>query len=483
MDSFPKRNRLNILSDDEVYNIHTATLEVLERTGVIIREQNALELLEQAGAVVDRKKCLVKIPGYLVEEAVAKTPKSFTWNARNPKNNIKIGGEPTKFGPASGGVNIIDLETGECRIPTEEDTERQIRLIDALENISINYPPASIGDVSTEVSDVYCVALAAKNTSKCILGETYGKKIAHDSIRIAAALAGGEEELKKKPTIAGYIDPICPLVFDKGMTEALIEYASYGQVIFMTVMALAGATGPATLAGLLVQQNAEVLSGLLIAHLVNPHAPVIYGNVSCPMDMRTGDSSTGSPEVGLLGAGFVQLAKYYGMPCSVGAQCNARVPDAQASYEKMTSLMMGVMAGADLVDLFAGTIESFRTASYEQLVIDNELAGMALRCAEGIEVNAETMARDVIDRVGPGGNFLADKHTSKWFRKEHYQSTLGDRRTRAAWEKSGSKDIREQARDRAREILASHEPEPIDPTIWKEIELIIEEVEEGELKG
>jgi trimethylamine--corrinoid protein Co-methyltransferase len=145
--------------------------------------------------------------------------------------------------------------------------------------------------------------------------------------------------------------------------------------------------------------------------------------------------------------------------------------------------MMGVMAGADLVDLFAGTIESFRTASFEQLVIDNELAGMALRCAEGIEVSAETMARDVIDRVGPGGNFLADKHTSEWFRKEHYQSTLGDRGTRAAWEKSGSKDIREQARDRAREILASHEPEPIDPTIWREIELIIEEVEEGALKG
>ena len=483
MESFPKRNRLNILSDHEVHNIHTATLEILERTGVIIREKKALELLAQAGAVVDFKKSLVKIPGQLVEEAVSKTPKSFTWHARNPKNNIRIGGEPTKFGPASGGVNIIDLETGECRSPTEKDTEQEVRLIDALENISINYPPASISDVSTEVSDVYCVAITAKNTSKCILGETYGNLAAHGSIRIAAALAGGEEELRRKPTIAGYIDPISPLVYDKGMIEALMEYASYGQVIFMTVMALAGGTGPATLAGLLVQQNAEVLSGLLIAHLVNPHAPVVYGNVSCPMDMRTGDSLTGSPEVGLLGAAFVQLAKYYGMPCSVGAQCTAKVPDAQASYEKMASVMMGVMAGADFVDLFAGTIESFRTASYEQLVIDNELAGMALRCAEGIEVDAETMAKDVIERVGPGGNYLADKHTSKWFMKEHYHSTLSDRRTRVDWEESGSKNIREQARDRAREILASHEPEPIEPAIWREIELIVKDVEEIESKG
>jgi trimethylamine--corrinoid protein Co-methyltransferase len=477
MKPFQERNHLSILSDDEISNIHTATLEVLERTGVIVREKNALKLLEQAGAVVDHETNLVKIPSNLIEEAVSKTPKSFIWHARNPKNSLKIGGEPTKFGPASGGVNIIDLDTGECRSPTARDTEQQVRLIDALENIHINYPPASISDVSTQVSDVYCLALTVKNTSKCILGETYNQSIAHDSIRVAAALVGGEEELRKKPTIAGYIDPISPLIFEQGMTEALIEYASYGQVIFMTAMTLAGATGPATLAGLLVQQNAEILSGVLIAHLVNPHAPVVYGNVSCPMDMRTGDSSTGSPEVGLLGAAFVQLAKYYGMPCSAGAQCNARVPDAQASYEKMMSLMMAVMAGADFVDLFAGTIESFRTASYEQLVIDNELAGMALRCAEGIEVNAETLATDVIDRVGPGGNYLADKHTSEWFRSEHYLPKLGDRRTRDDWEKSGGKDIREQAKDRVREILANHEPEPIEPEIWREVERVIEDIE------
>jgi trimethylamine--corrinoid protein Co-methyltransferase len=483
MKSFPKKNPLKILSNEEVHNIHTATLEVLERTGVIIREEKALELLAQAGAAVDYKKSLVRIPGHLVEEAVSKTPKSFIWHARNPKNNIRVGGEPTKFGPVSGGVNIIDLETGECRIPTKRDTEQQVRLIDALENISINYPPASFTDVSTEISDIHCVAVTVKNTSKCIIGESYGKSIAHDSIRVAAALAGGEDELRKKPTIAAYIDPISPLAYDKGMTGALMEYASYGQLIFMTVMALAGGTAPATLAGLLVQQNAEVLSGLLIAHLVNPHAPVVYGNVSCPMDMRTGDSSTGSPEVGLLGAAFVQLAKHYGMPCSVAAQTSAKVPDAQASYEKMTSLMMEVMAGADFVDLVAGTIESFRTASYEQLVIDNELAGMALRCAEGIEVSAETMAREVIDRVGPGGNYLADKHTSKWFRKEHYRSKLSDRRARVDWENAGSKDIREQARDRAREILASHEPDPIDPAIWREIERIVEDIDERKSKG
>ncbi|MDH5437388.1 MAG: trimethylamine methyltransferase family protein [Candidatus Bathyarchaeota archaeon] len=481
MGAFLKRNHLNILSSDEVYNIHIATLEVLERTGVLVREKRALKLLDQAGAIVDYKKNLVKVPSYLVEEAVATTPKSFIWHARNPKKSIRIGGEPTKFGPGSECVNIIDLETGECRIPTKRDAEQLVRLMDALENIHINYPPASLSDVPEQVSLTHSFAITIKNSSKCTMGSNYGRSSALDSIRMASALVGGEEELRKKPTIAGYIDPVSPLIHDKELTEGLMEYASYGQPIFITTMALAGATGPATLAGVLVQQNAEILSGLLIVHLVNPHAPVIYGTVSCPMDMRTGVSSTGSPEIGLLGAASAQIARYYGIPCDVGAQSNAKVPDAQASYEKTMSLMMAVMAGADLIDLFAGSMESYRTTSYEQMVIDNELAGMALRCAEGIEVNAETIAKDVIDRVGPGGNYLADKHTLEWFRKEHHRPKLSDRRTRADWEKSGGKDIREEARNRAKEILASHEPEPVDPTIWREIEIIIKDIEKRKL--
>ncbi|MFB0522662.1 MAG: trimethylamine methyltransferase family protein, partial [Candidatus Bathyarchaeia archaeon] len=437
--------------------------------------------LDQAGAIVDYKKNLVKVPSYLVEEAVATTPKSFIWHARNPKKSIRIGGEPTKFGPGSECVNIIDLETGECRIPTKRDAEQLVRLMDALENIHINYPPASLSDVPEQVSLTHSFAITIKNSSKCTMGSNYGRSSALDSIRMASALVGGEEELRKKPTIASYIDPVSPLIHDKELTEGLMEYASYGQPIFITTMALAGATGPATLAGVLVQQNAEILSGLLIVHLVNPHAPVIYGTVSCPMDMRTGVSSTGSPEIGLLGAASAQIARYYGIPCDVGAQSNAKVPDAQASYEKTMSLMMAVMAGADLIDLFAGSMESYRTTSYEQMVIDNELAGMALRCAEGIEVNAETIAKDVIDRVGPGGNYLADKHTLEWFRKEHHRPKLSDRRTRADWEKSGGKDIREEARNRAKEILASHEPEPVDPTIWREIEIIIKDIEKRKL--
>ena len=483
MGSLSNRNYLNILSSDEVQDIHIATLELLAHTGILIREGGALRLVEQAGANVDHKESIAKIPPDLIEEAVDKAVKNFIWHARNPNNSLRIGGESTKFGPGSECVNIIDAETGECRAPTRRDAEQLVRLMDALENIHINYPPASLSDVPEPVSDIYSLAIGIKNSSKCMIGSSYCASAACDSIRIAAALAGGEEELKKKPIIAGYIDPISPLTHGREMTEALFEYANYAQPIFITSMALAGATGPATLAGTLVQQNAEILSGVLIAHLVNPDAPVIYGTASCPMDMRTGVSSTGSPEVGLLGAASTQIARYYGIPSDVAAQSNAKVPDAQASYEKTMSLTMAVMAGADLIDLFAGSMESYRTTSYEQLVIDNELAGMALRCAKGIEVNAKTMAKEVIDRVGPGGNFLANKHTLEWFRREHYYPKLSDRRTRSDWEKSGRKDIRQEAKNRAKEILERHEPEPVDPTIWREIEIIVKDVEKRELKG
>jgi trimethylamine--corrinoid protein Co-methyltransferase len=264
------------------------------------------------------------------------------------------------------------------------------------------------------------------------------------------------------------------------MIQVIFNCAEFGQPIFMTAMALAGATAPATLAGLLVQQNAEILSGLLMANLINPRTPVIYGSMSCIIDMKTTIASVGSPEQGLISVAAAQMAHFYGIPCSVGAESDSKIPDAQASYEKAMSLTMAVMAGTDLMDLSMGSIEAYNTTSFEQMVIDNEIAGMALRSAEGIEVNDETLAINVINRVGPGGNYLVDKHTLNWFKKEYYKPTLSNRETRSVWEKSGSKDIRQEARKQAKKILAEHEPEPIDKTCWKEITEIIKEVEKRE---
>ena len=476
-----KKGYINILSSDEVYDIHIATLEVLERTGVVVQDKRALKLLDNAGAIIDFKRETAKIPSYLIQEAVAKTPKSFVWHARNPKNNIRIGGAPTKFGPGGTCKNIIDMETGECRPPTEEDAVKLVRLIDALKNIHIVYPPTRSSHISVSVPErrirgIKRLAMTIKNSSKCLEGGGI------EGLKIASALVGGEEELLKKPFMAGYVDPVSPLTHGKEMADVILTSAKFGQPIFMVVMAMAGATAPATLAGTLVQQNAEILSGLLIAHLVNPRAPVIYGSMSCIMDMRTTIASVGCPEQGLISAAAAQIARYYGIPCSVGAESDSKVPDAQASYEKAMSLMMAVMAGADLMDLFMGSTETYNTTSFEQMIIDNEMAGMSLRSAKGIEVNDETLATEVIDRIGPGGNYLADKHTVQWFKKERYNPKLSSRETRNVWERLGSKDIREKATKQARKILAEHEPEPIDKTVWKKIETIIKGVEKREMR-
>lgn len=473
---FLKKGQLNTLSSDEVYDIHVATLEVLERTGVVVHEKRALRLLDDAGAIVDLKRETAKIPDYLIQEAITKTPKSFIWHARNPKNSIRIGGTPTKFGPGGTCKNIIDMETGECRSPTEEDAVKMVRLIDALENIHIVYPPTRSPHISASVPErrifgIKRLAMTVKNSSKCLEGGGI------EGLKIASALVGGEEELLKRPFMAGYVDPVSPLTHGKEMVDVILTSAKFGQPIFMTVMAIAGATAPATLAGTLVQQNAEILSGLLIAHLVNPHAPVIYGSVSCIMDMRTTIASVGCPEQGLISAAAAQIARYYGIPCSVGAESDSKVPDAQASYEKALSLTMGVMAGADLMDLFMGSTETYNTTSFEQMIIDDEMAGMALRSVKGIEVTDETLATEVIERVGPGGNYLADKHTLHWFKKKRYNPKLSSRETRNTWEKMGSKDIREKAKEKAIKILAEHEPEPVDKTAWEKIETIVKNIE------
>ncbi|UCH71056.1 MAG: trimethylamine methyltransferase family protein, partial [Candidatus Bathyarchaeota archaeon] len=186
---FPRKGQLNILSSDEVYDIHVATLEVLERTGVVVHEKRALKLLDDAGAIIDLKRETTKIPDYLIQEAIAKTPKSFIWHARNPRNSIRIGGTPTKFGPGGTCKNIIDMETRECRSPTEEDAVKLVRLIDALENIHIVYPPTRSPHISTSVPErrihgIKRLAMTVKNSSKCLEGGEI------EGLKIASALVG-----------------------------------------------------------------------------------------------------------------------------------------------------------------------------------------------------------------------------------------------------------------------------------------------------
>ncbi len=245
--------------------------------------------------------------------------------------------------------------------------------------------------------------------------------------------------------------------------------------VFITVMALAGGTAPASLAGLLVQMNAEILSSIVIMTTVTKSPKAIYGSVSCPLDMRTGISATGSPEFSLIGVGAIQLAKYYRLPSNMGIQSDSKTVDAQTAYEKSFASLAAISAGADFCDLFIGSTEAFNSWSPVQAVIDEEIASNALRFAQGIEVNDETLSVDVIGKVGPMGSYLKQKDTMQRFRKEHSFAELTDRNTRTAWEAAGSKDTKRRAKERMTALLNSHTPEPLETEVRKNIDSLIRE--------
>jgi len=477
------RAQLTVLSRDEIESIRSATLDLVEEVGIVVREPRAMALLLEAGATRVDSGERVLLPAALVNEAVGKVPKTWTWHAREPKHSFRVGeGGRTRLGPGSAATHYVDSETGKRREPTADDGDRMVRLMDALELVDINYTPTmrSGGGLPALYHEVATLARDFQNTSKPPVGPSIDGIAAKAGLEVAAILAGGTEELRKRPMVAGYCDPVSPLIQDRMMTETLIEYAAMGQPVFITCLDLAGASSPSTLAGTLLQQNAEILSALLVAYLVNSSVPVIYGCVSGAMDMRMGSAALGGPEFGLLSVASVQLAHSYGLPCTAGGQSDSKLPDAQASLEKATTLLASVLAGADFVDLFYGSFEGYNATNLEQVVIDHDIAASVFRYARGIEVTDETLSYDLIRSVGAGGTFMRGKraleHALEWSRREHHAPFVADRRSRFAWEKAGGKSLYEAAREKAQAILAAHEPAPLDPGLVRQMDAIVERI-------
>jgi len=469
------RQMLKVLDKSDLDAIHGATLQVLEHTGVLVNSDEHLDLLQNKGLPVDRQTRIVKMPEAVVMEAVRSAKHNFKWHARSEKHTIQVVDGKTKIGPGAECSYYIDPETDKARIPTLEDGLAACRLLDALPNVQIAYVPMYVGDVPEDAARMLQMAGGLINSGKCTFGGSFNRDDVEMSIRLGEAILGDREKLKKKPLFCGYVDPISPLAHEHTMLEALTGYAKMEMPVFVTVMALAGGTAPASLAGLLVQMNAEVLSSIVIMNTVTKTPKAIYGSVSCPLDMRTGISATGSPEFSLIGVGAIQLAKYYHLPSNMGVQSDSKGVDSQTAYEKTLAALAAISAGADFCDLFIGSTEAFNSWSPVQTIIDEEIASNALRFAEGIEVNDETLSVDLINRVGPMGSYLKQKDTLVQFRKEHSFAELSDRNTRSAWEAAGSKDAKRRAKERMVELLNSHTPEPLETEVRKNIDSLIRE--------
>lgn len=462
---------INFLRDSEIEAIHDASLRVLEKTGIKVMSKEALDILINAGAIIKDDSGHVTIPRNLVEDALELAPKTIKLCARDPKYDFELKKQKTHFCADGGPPFMLDLENGKRRYSTSEDIAKCAIIADYLDHVDLIWPLGAGSDVPAPMRYIVDMYTSLKNCRKHFQGDATTGKEAQYQIEIAAAIVGGKEKLRERPIFSHVVCTLSPLSYDKGMTEASIELARAGIPVAIYPMPTIGGSSPATLAGAMVVNNTEFLGGLVIQELASPGAPVIFAADVGSFDFKTGAGII-SPESSLLNLGLNQMAKYYNLPSEMEVFCTqSKALDAQAGFEKAVGLITHLMAAPDIA-LGLGAMEGARMTSAEALVIDNEIVDYALKFIEGLEVNEETMAVEIIEKVGPGGSFLGQKHTVENFRKR-WMTRLSDISSFEAWEQNGSPSIGEVAREKAQEILAKHEVTPIPENVEEEIRHIL----------
>ncbi len=468
-----RSTRFSVLSDDQCREIVSASKEILERTGVKIFYQEAVEILRKAGCSVDGEQ--VRIPSRLVDQALRMVPKRVTLcNSRTGERVMHLEGYNAYFGTGSDTPFYIDPYTGERRPSSTQSVGNNCRVIDALPNLDFVMSLGISQDVPQPVYDRYQYEAMVLNTSKPIVVTANDAQGFADIIEMAEIVAGGPEKLRRNPLIVLYAEPISPLQHSMESITKLMMAANKEVPVVYTPCVMAGATVPATMAGTLACGLAESLSGLVLHQLTKEGAPFIMGGVFTIMDMQSTIFSYGAPEFHLLEAALADIAHYLNLPMFGTCGCSdSKVVDEQAGIEAAMSILLMAQAGPNL-NHDVGYIEYGSTASLEMLVICDEIIGMARRIVRGIEVNPETLAVDVIDQVGPGGHFLKTAHTRKFFKTETWYPTLIDRKIYANWKSDGSKTLTQRANEKVISILESYQPEQLSPDVKQKLRAVVE---------
>jgi trimethylamine--corrinoid protein Co-methyltransferase len=474
-----KGGQLKILSRNEIEEIHQRALDVLQQVGCFFESEEALSLIEKHGGIVDHSTRVAKLSRSMVEKAIGLCPSSMLLAARDPARDIHAEGDRVYFGPGTLPVKVRDLESGDIRMGTLKDCADFARLIDALEFIHFFKCNITPNDVNLKIPELYMVDAAFNNTTKQISSTALSVEGAMDIYRMAVAVAGGEEAFKQRPMIIINMLAVSPLQWGKTNLEAIMALARVGCPIIVGSEPQGGTTGPTPLAGQVLLNVAETLAGITLTQLVKPNAPIMWGNVGSLSDMRSGLFASGAVELGLINAAMNQMAKFYRLPTySTGGMSDSKVSDAQSGVEKALQALTVALAGGNYIHDAAGLLESCLICSYEQYVIDNEMLGMVARVLEGIRVTPDTLSIDQIKEIGPRGNFMGLHHTLDHIRAEHYLPRLFDRSTYDTWTAAGAKDIRDVAREKARELLETHEVTPLPEEVQSELQSIIKTAED-----
>ena len=455
-------DRMQTFTTDQMTRIHDASMELLSRVGVAFNESEALEIFNTHGFRVDGKT--VFMTESQVRKALETVPSRFTVTARNPEKSVAVGGDDFVFAPGYG-APFIALSDGSQRVATLADYETFCKLVQTSRTIDMNgFMMVVPGDVSTDTAHLDMLFSSIVLCDKPFMGSPVSRQGARDCVEMAAILWGGKDKLADTgPVSVSLISSQSPLQFHEEMAGSLIELARANQACVIDSLVMAGSSGPVTLAGVLVLQNAEILAGITLAQLVNPGVPVLYGGLSSAMDMRTGGLAVGCPELSMLVSATAQMARFYSLPSrSGGSLTDTHVADAQAAGESALSLSAAVRSGIHLILDSAGILGSYLAMSFEKFLIDEEMCAILRKLITPIDFSDEAIDVEMIKTVGIGGQYLTQPQTFKRCRTEFYTTDFFNRQNHAGWKSAGSKRIDQTATQKVSQRLAAYEKPVID---------------------
>lgn len=448
-----------VLNDDQIWEIKRAAFEVLEKVGCQVYHRGAREYLKKAGAMVQGDR--VKVPQDLVEECLRTAPKRMTIYNRLGRPALEVEGRKSYYGTSTASPYTRDVYTGQVRETTVADIARGALVADALPNLDWIMPMGSAQDVPATAADVYEFEAAVSHTTKPIVFIGYSPRGAELVYEMAAEVAGGLDNLRARPFLLLYPEPISPLVFPEDVVGRMFVAADLGMPQIPGPVSQPGATSPVTLAGVLAQVIAEGLMSLTLVQLRRPGAPCFLGANIGVFDMATTRLCMAAPETSLGLAGQAEVARSFGLPTwGLAGATDSKCLDAQAGIESAFHILAQGLAGLNLIH-DVGYMDMGMVCSQEMLVMGNEIIGMAKRFMRGLEVTAETLAREVIEQVGPAGHYLQEDHTFDHFRQHLWRPGLLDRQSRDEWELAGAKDMAQRVNEATIRIIENYQPEPL----------------------
>lgn len=470
---------LEFLSLDEVYAIHQASLEILERVGMKFESAEAQQILRDAGIDVDSKG-VARFGPDTVEYYANMAPSSVVLRAREPKQDVYLRNDRVYF---ASGTGMYVIEGKKVRKSTYQDCCNWAKLNDYIKNVDFAAEIHST-DMPLELTDRYNFKAMVTSTTKAFLHSSFSRAAILDEIEMAAAIFGGKEELRKRSQFWTACAAISPLIWSENACNIFKETAPYDIPAFVEGESVIGGTSAVTVASTLAQTNAEALSGIVYNQILKKGRPCIFNiGFTHPMDMKTCLALHGNVVAGIVAAGGAQMARFYNLPSSSWMATDSKVSDAQCGYEKGLTGLIPALARSSFI-FGMGQGEFTFAVDFKNLIIDDEIVTQIKRTLDGIEVTEDTLCLEAIERVGIGGSFLSSKakDTFKFIPKETTELTIGDRNTREKWLEAGGINIGEKASVRVKEILDSHVPEPLDKDVIKNIDEIIERAKKNHVK-